>query len=101
MGGSAIRRRLIRFLEQHTHQSFGDDLQRWREWMWTLPYDPHPDYAEFKGIVYGQIDQRMRAFFPPGARSAIRTKSTGAVCRSTASGHCAILACCLPRPPPI
>ena len=70
--GSPIRRRLINFLEQHTKRSFGDDLNRWREWMWTLPYEPHPDYATFKGIVYGQIDPRMQAFFPPNARALIR-----------------------------
>lgn len=70
--GSPIRRRLISFLEQHTKHSFGDDLDRWREWMWTLPYEPHPDYAAFKGIVYGQIDARMQAFFPPNARTLIR-----------------------------
>ena len=53
---SPARRRLIAFLEKQTHQRFGDDLNRWRAWMWTRPANPHPDYAEFKGIVYGQID---------------------------------------------
>src|SRR6266851_85333 len=43
--GSPVRRRLIAFLERQTKQSFGQDLNRWREWMWKLPYDPHPDYA--------------------------------------------------------
>ena len=40
--------------------------------MWRLPYDPHPDYAALKGLVYGQIDPRMREFFPPGVKSTIR-----------------------------
>jgi hypothetical protein len=70
--GSPTRRRLIAFLERQTKQGFGDDLNRWREWMWKLPYDPHPDYAVFKGLVYAQIDPRMRAFFPAGVRSSIR-----------------------------
>ena len=70
--GSPIRRRLVGFLEKQTKRSFGDDLNRWREWMWTLPYDPHPDYAVFKGIVYGRIDPRMQAFFPPNVRALIR-----------------------------
>ncbi len=70
--GSPIRRRLLAFLQKQTRKSFGDDLNRWREWMWTLPYDPHPDYAAFKALVYGQIDPRMRAFFPSGVRAAIR-----------------------------
>ncbi len=70
--GSPVRRRLLTFLEKQTGRRFGDDLSAWRAWMWTLPYDPHPDYAALKGIVYGQIDPRMRAFFPPGVRSTIR-----------------------------
>ncbi len=69
---SIVRRRLLRFLERQTRQRFGEDLNGWREWMWKLPYAPHPQYAEFKGIVYGQIDPRFRAFFPPGVRSLIR-----------------------------
>jgi Protein of unknown function (DUF3179) len=40
--------------------------------MWKLPYDPHPDYATFKGLVYGQIDPRMHAFFAESTRSSIR-----------------------------
>lgn len=69
---SIVRSRLLRFLERQTRQRFGEDLNGWREWMWKQPYAPHPQYAEFKGIVYGQIDPRFRAFFPPGVRSLIR-----------------------------
>lgn len=66
------RARLIRFLEQRTGRRFGDDLGSWREWMWKLPYDPHPEYAAFKREIYGRIDPRMRHFFPPGVASGIR-----------------------------
>ena len=61
--GSPVRRRLIAFLSKQTGQPFGDDLTAWRDWMWQRPYDPHPQYAAFKGQLYGQIDPRMRAFF--------------------------------------
>jgi len=70
--GSPIRRRLIRFLEQQTGQRHGDNLDAWRRWMWSLPYEPHPDYAAFKGGVYGNIDPRMRAFFPAGVQATVR-----------------------------
>lgn len=70
--GSSARRRLLSFLEQRTGRHFGEDLNQWRQWMWTLPYEPHPDYAVFKGLIYGQIDPRMRDFFPAGVRSSIR-----------------------------
>jgi hypothetical protein len=69
---SLVRRRLIRFLEKQTGKRFDEALNGWREWMWTLPPEPHPQYGEFKGMVYSRIDQRMRRFFPPGVQSAIR-----------------------------
>ena len=60
---SPARARLIRFLEARTGQRFGDDLARWRDWMWKLPYDPHPDAMRFKATLYGAIDPRMSRFF--------------------------------------
>jgi hypothetical protein len=66
------RGRLIRFLGRQTGQRFGDDLGRWREWMWKLPYEPHPEYAAFKRDLYGRIDPRMQAFFPDDAAAVIR-----------------------------
>ncbi|MBI2840981.1 MAG: DUF3179 domain-containing protein [Acidobacteria bacterium] len=66
------RQRVVRFLEKQTGERFGDDLNRWRQWIWSLPYEPHPDYARFKGALYGAIDPRMRLFFPAGAQSRIR-----------------------------
>jgi hypothetical protein len=58
-----VRVRLLRFLERQTRQRFGDDVSAWREWTWTLRYDPHPEYAAFKGVVYSTIDSRMAEFF--------------------------------------
>lgn len=69
---SLIRSRLLSFLERQTGKRFDPYLRGWREWMWTLPYEPHPDYARFKGLVYAAIDRRMEQFFPPGARALIR-----------------------------
>ena len=64
--------RLIDFLQQQTGQGFGADLVRWHEWIWGQPYDPHPDYALFKGLLYGRIDRRFEEFFPQGVESRIR-----------------------------
>jgi hypothetical protein len=69
---SLIRSRLIGFLERQTRKRFDPYLRGWREWMWTLPYDPHPEYARFKGLVYAAIDPRMQRFFPPNVTSRIR-----------------------------
>ncbi|HEX7779386.1 MAG TPA: DUF3179 domain-containing (seleno)protein [Vicinamibacterales bacterium] len=64
------RQRLIALLEKQTGQRFGNDLGRWREWIWKQPYDPHPDYLAFKAAVYGRVDPRMAVFFT--GRSLIR-----------------------------
>lgn len=68
-----IRRRLVEFLELQTGQSFGDDLDDWRDWYWNRPYEPHPAYAQFKAVLYGRIvDERMASFFPADAQQLIR-----------------------------
>lgn len=69
---SLIRSRLISFLEKQTRKRFDTYLGGWREWMWSLPYEPHPEYARFKGMVYGAIDARMQQFFRPDSKTLIR-----------------------------
>ena len=63
---------LIGFLQEQTGQRFGGDLASWQRWIWSQPYDPHPDHAFFKGQWYSRIDPRFADFFPRGATSLIR-----------------------------
>ena len=63
---------LIGFLQEQTGQRFGGDLAGWQRWIWSQPYDPHPDHAFFKGQWYSRIDPRFAEFFPRGAASLIR-----------------------------
>jgi hypothetical protein len=72
--GSGIADDVLDFLERQTGQRHGYDLPRWQRWMWTVPYDPHPGYAEFKGALYANIDPRMREFFSPGGPLAARVR---------------------------
>jgi hypothetical protein len=67
-----IRKRLIRFLKRQTGKNFGDDLGRWRQWLWSLPYSPHKDIFYFKAKLYSPVDAKMSLFFKPGSRSVIR-----------------------------
>lgn len=69
---SLARDRLVRFLEQRTGRRFDPQLRGWRQWMWSLPDEPHPDYARFKGELYSRIDRRMARFFPPRVSTLIR-----------------------------
>ncbi|MYE80758.1 MAG: DUF3179 domain-containing protein [Gammaproteobacteria bacterium] len=66
------RSQMFRFLRRETGRYFGEDSQRWMQWVWEQPYDPHPDYLLFKRAMYSLIDPRMGAFFPAGARARIR-----------------------------
>jgi hypothetical protein len=69
---SPVRERLIRFLERATRQRFGQDFEKWHQWIWAQPYDPHPELATFKGLLYANVDPRMADFFPTGVRASIR-----------------------------
>ncbi len=64
--------RLTQFLEQQSGQSFGSDFVAWRRWVWSLPYEPHPEYGEFKGRLYAELDPRFGDFFVPPVASSIR-----------------------------
>ena len=45
---TAVRDRLLRFLERTTGQRIGLDLNKWHQWMRAQSYDPHPEYVPFK-----------------------------------------------------
>lgn len=67
-----VRRRLLSFVEEQTGQNFSYDLERWQQWLWNNPYDPHPDYHTFKGRVFGLTDARLDAFFLDDVPSQVR-----------------------------
>lgn len=68
------RDRLLRFLQLRTGQSFALDLKAWHRWLWALPYDPHPHYSIFKGILYSSLDPRFQSFFPPDRLTPARVR---------------------------
>ncbi len=70
--GPDVRARLFKFLQKQTGQRLGDEIKDWQRWLWRQPYDPHPEYATFKGAILGRIDPRMRYFFPPAVSARIR-----------------------------
>lgn len=57
------RERLLGFLKDRTGQRFGDDFDAWVEWIWSQPYEPHPQYGVFKANAYAGIDDRFRQYF--------------------------------------
>ena len=69
-----VWRRLAKFIDDRTgiRMRRAQDLPDLHEWMWAQPYDPHPDYARFKGLLYGQVDQRFQDFLDQGTKATIR-----------------------------
>ena len=63
---------LTEFLGEQTGQTFRDDVVSWRHWVWSLPYEPHSAYGEFKGRLYESLDPRFVEFFRPPVASSIR-----------------------------
>ena len=92
IGEDRIVDRLGDFLKDRTGKRFparngrrGEGYQDWRKWTWSLPYEPHPEYSRFKGLLYGSIDPKMKEFSPPMYRPAFGwTRWTGAGYWSTA-----------------
>lgn len=57
------RERLVGFLEERTGQDFGDDLDAWRDYFWSLDMEMHPGYGPLKANLYANIDPKFRNFF--------------------------------------
>ena len=63
---------ILKFLRKQTKQDFGYDPNDWFEWVWSLDYQPHPDYAQFKSELYGLIDPVFKHYFSTTRKSTIR-----------------------------
>ena len=65
-------RRIVALLEKKTGQSFGTDFNKWYRWVWSQPYQPHPQYAEFKRDLYSHVDRRFANYFKKTKDAKIR-----------------------------
>ena len=59
-------------LRHHGQQDFGDNLDRWYQWLWNEDFGVHPDYAEFKARLYEKIDPSFRRFYQDRPAATIR-----------------------------
>lgn len=51
----------------------GRDLNAWFDEVWSRPYEPHPDYMEFKNWLYGRfVEPSFAEYFPAGGTAKIR-----------------------------
>ena len=63
---------LLALIEKTSGLPFDGDVNAWYEWLWSAERAVHPDYAEFKGLLYEPIDPRFREYFERRPRSLIR-----------------------------
>ena len=64
--------RLIALIEKASGRAFDGDIDAWYEWLWSAERPVHPDYAEFKALLYAPIDARFREYFERRPKSTIR-----------------------------
>lgn len=68
----AFSRRLLSLLGRKTRKGFGYDVDAWWRWQWSREPAFHPEYAEFKGVLYGFLDAKFRSYFSSGYATKIR-----------------------------
>ena len=70
--GRRVLAALIALVEKTSGRPFDGDVNAWYEWLWSAERAMHPDYAEFKALLYAPIDPRFREYFERRPQSLIR-----------------------------
>ena len=66
------RASVMHLVERKTGQKFGRDSDKWLQWSWKQKFDPHPGYANFKSILYQQMDSRFPEYFRDTENATVR-----------------------------
>ena len=66
------RARVMGLLESQTGQRFGNDSDKWWQWLWKQKYTPHPGYSSFKSALYSLRDPRFPEYFADTKDATIR-----------------------------
>ena len=64
--------KLIGILEKKSGRAFNGDVNVLYEWLWSVERPVHPDYAEFKKLLYSPIDARFSEYFSNKPKTLIR-----------------------------
>ena len=67
-----VLEKLIRLIEKKSGQVFDGDVHSLYEWLWSAERPVHPDYAEFKKLLYSPIDARFSEYFDNQPKMLIR-----------------------------
>ena len=63
---------MLDLVAKRSGRRFDGDLNGWYEWLWSAERPVHPDYAEFKALLYSPIDPRFREYFEQRPKTTIR-----------------------------
>ncbi len=66
------RLKMLAILSKNTGQGFGADTDAWFRWWWSLPEQRHPNYAEFKSLLYRNLDPKFEGYFDVERNTTIR-----------------------------
>ena len=68
----AFTAKLVKLMEDKTGQNYGYELDKWYEWIWSRDERIHPQYPEFKSLLYGLIDPKFAGYFSSDRTFKIR-----------------------------
>ena len=68
----SLRTQAFDLLEAKTGQAFGDDRNRWFEWIWNREYSPAAEYVKFKSDLYASVDPSFEEYFRETENALIR-----------------------------
>ena len=64
--------KLIALIEKKSGRTFNGDVNAFYEWLWSSERPVHPDYTEFKSLLYSPIDARFSEYFGGKPKTLIR-----------------------------
>ena len=67
-----VRPRLLELMAKHTKQDYGGDLNAWYRWWWSQPEQKHPQYAQFKSLLYRNLDSKFEGYFSSDRETTVR-----------------------------
>ena len=67
-----VLEKLIALIEKKSGRTFNGDVNALYEWLWSSERPVHPDYAEFKSLLYSPIDTRFSEYFSGKPKTLIR-----------------------------
>ena len=62
----------VALIEKVTGRLLSGGIDGWYEWLWSQERPMHPDYAQFKALLYAPIDTRFTEYFEGRPKTSIR-----------------------------